>query len=309
MLYTRRPARAGLRRSSRAACPSIWPTTSRLIRGSLTPLHLDDHRDRILIEEQLVDAPAVPVTALRRNAGLTRHNQPTPRRVGIHLVAGEQIRVTLEQLLKIDLKLLGLLDHLDQLFTTSQEDPTSHAPTQAAAATFTTIRVRTRSSLGSGWGRSELAQASASLMDEARPSGLLEKRMMGLEPTTFCMASGSWETFESAGCRMTRGNPALSPLFRSRRGFSQFPAHSGQSGHYARIGVQCMVRASTDAGGGSPDNSERQIPCTLSFAQEAIRFPLPGSSQQPRPGPISLDDMARTIGRLLFNQSLRQRRW
>src|SRR3954468_22990419 len=74
----------------------------------------------------MINAPPLRTFGIRRQPGLPRKKQPPARRVGIDLIACQQIWVALDQLLEMTLKLIRLLDHLEESITALQKNSAAH---------------------------------------------------------------------------------------------------------------------------------------------------------------------------------------
>lgn len=105
---------------------------------SLLTLHLDDGRDRLLVEEQVVERPAVPSPFLARQAGLPAYQHPAARCRRVHLITREQAGVVREQRLQVVFREVPLLAHLEQLAASLEhEDRPAHvAPPSGLCALF-----------------------------------------------------------------------------------------------------------------------------------------------------------------------------
>ena len=72
-------------------------------------LHLDERRDRVLVDEEVVERPPGPAALGIGDAGLAGDEEPAARLARSHLVAGEEVRVVREELLEDRLKEVALL--------------------------------------------------------------------------------------------------------------------------------------------------------------------------------------------------------
>ena len=98
------------------------------MRGIAAALHLDQGRDRILIEEEMVDTPAAASILLIGKSCFTSDQQPPPGRVSPVLIAGEQARELGNQSLENLFAVVWLLSHLQQFILAAQEvDAAAHA--------------------------------------------------------------------------------------------------------------------------------------------------------------------------------------
>jgi hypothetical protein len=57
--------------------------------GVAAALDLDQGRDGVLVQEQVVHVPAIGATFLGRHGRLARDEQPAPRRREVHLITGQ----------------------------------------------------------------------------------------------------------------------------------------------------------------------------------------------------------------------------
>jgi hypothetical protein len=82
--------------------------------GIATAFDLNDGRDRVLIQEKMVDAPAPASILLAGKCRFTADQQPPPRRIRPVLVPGEQARELGNQRLQNLFTVVWLLGHLQQ---------------------------------------------------------------------------------------------------------------------------------------------------------------------------------------------------
>jgi hypothetical protein len=75
-----------------------------------------------LVDEEVVEAEPAHLSVGTGHTQLPPHEQPPPRHVGVHLAAGQQVRVLGEKFLQKILGLVRLVAHLDKLFTGHQVD-------------------------------------------------------------------------------------------------------------------------------------------------------------------------------------------
>jgi hypothetical protein len=80
-------------------------------------LHLDDGRNAVLVEEEMIDAPGTRSGLVGPKRDLPRNWQPAPRRIGVDLVARKEIRMASQKLLQAILKLVRPFRHLNELIT------------------------------------------------------------------------------------------------------------------------------------------------------------------------------------------------
>src|SRR5262249_16910486 len=101
-------------------------------------LDLDQRRNRILVEKQVVQRPPVASFFHGRDAHLPRDQEPPSGCGPIHLIAGQQVWVFGEKLLEHVLGVIGLLRHLHEIATTlNQEYAAVHrTPQPVVAAMF-----------------------------------------------------------------------------------------------------------------------------------------------------------------------------
>ena len=104
--------------------PNDLPTDPRVSAA----LHLNECRHALLVEKEMIEAPAASAAWLRSDSKLLRDEQPP-----VSLAIGrQQIRVSAEQVLQVRLSRVLLLTHLNQCPAASQEDAASHAPEPSA---------------------------------------------------------------------------------------------------------------------------------------------------------------------------------
>src|SRR5262249_39966927 len=97
--------------------------------GVTAPLDLDQGRDGVLVEEQVVQRPAVAALLLGRHSHLPGDQQPAPRGGTVHLVPGQEVRVSGEEFLEYIFTVVGLLLHLHEFATSLDEKDTAvHCP-------------------------------------------------------------------------------------------------------------------------------------------------------------------------------------
>src|SRR5262249_49081008 len=95
--------------------------------GVAAAFDLDQGRNGILVEKQVVQRPPVPSFVLGRDTHLPRDQEPPSWCSPIRLIAGQQVWVFGEKLLEHVLGVIGLLRHLHEIATTlNQENAAIH---------------------------------------------------------------------------------------------------------------------------------------------------------------------------------------
>jgi len=96
--------------------------------GIGTPLHLNERRDRVLIDEQMVQAPA-PGSILVGDRCLPADQKEAARITAVHLISRQQLRMVLQQLLqnRLSLKRCNRQGH-EILALADEDDIIRHDP-------------------------------------------------------------------------------------------------------------------------------------------------------------------------------------
>jgi hypothetical protein len=89
--------------------------------GIGTPLHLNERRDRVLIDEQMVQAPA-PGAILVGDRCLPADQKEAARITAVHLISRQQLRMVLQQLLQNRLSLIRCNRQGHEILALADED-------------------------------------------------------------------------------------------------------------------------------------------------------------------------------------------
>lgn len=103
--------------------------------GVAAALDLDERGDSVLVEEEMIQGPAVGATELARDASLAVNEEPTTGDPRIDLVSREQFHVVGQERLEQRCGFVRLLGHSYETARIRQEkDPAIHPPTYSPSA-------------------------------------------------------------------------------------------------------------------------------------------------------------------------------
>jgi hypothetical protein len=92
-----------------------------------TALDLDERRDPILVDEEVVEGPIGSAVLLSRHPRLARDQQPTSWNIRIDVISGNQVRVASQEVLKVVLaRIMRLLELNQPTIIADEEDATDH---------------------------------------------------------------------------------------------------------------------------------------------------------------------------------------